>query len=224
MFFRRNVANEDIPGLVEEMRSGLEPSPEAWERFTRLYTPLLLHVARKNSGSYDEAMDAYACILERLRDADYRRLRSFSKRSGIRFTTWLVVVAKRICIDYHRVRLGRASQRDGAEGDVSQLRQRLAGLRCEVDVLGKLPDESAEIAETLLERLELSEQLATLRTMLDPADKLLLLLRFERGLSGAQIAATLSYPSAFHVYRRINRILCDLKARLEEKGYDKNIS
>ena len=215
--------NEDIPVSVEEILSGRAPSAEAWESFARHYTPLLLHVAWRNSRTHDEAMDAYAFVLECLREEDCRRLRSFSMRSGTRFTTWLVVVAKRICIDYHRARYGRSRQCHGPEGGARQLRQRLAELRCEADVLAGLPDESAEIAGTLVERVELSEQLGNLRALLDPADQLLLLLRFENDLSGAQIAATLGYPSAFHVYRRINRILCDLKVRLEEKGYETNV-
>jgi len=46
--------------------------------------------------SKDGAMDAYAYVLERLRERDCARLRTYADGGPARFTTWLVVVARRL--------------------------------------------------------------------------------------------------------------------------------
>src|SRR4029079_5423431 len=59
-----------------------------------------------------------------------------------------------------------------------------------------------------------------LRDALRPSCRLLLTMRFDDGLSAAEIATILKYPSQFHVYRRINALLADLRSRLEKRGYE----
>ena len=111
-------ANESRPAAVTDgqlphvVRSLLESSPirdDAWDAFVAEYTHLLLHVSSSVSVTRDERMDAYARILEAIRANDCRRLRGYAAMSHSKFTTWLVVVAKRICIDQHRLKFGRAN-------------------------------------------------------------------------------------------------------------------
>jgi DNA-directed RNA polymerase specialized sigma24 family protein len=67
---------------------------------------------------------------------------------------------------------------------------------------------------------ELLDALDAVLATLAPADQLLLRLRFDDGLSAQQIARTLHYPTPFHVYRRINALLAELRAMLRARGIE----
>jgi hypothetical protein len=43
-------------------------------------------------------------------------------------------------------------------------------------------------------------------------------LRFEDGLSAQRISGLMGFPTPFHVYRRLNRVLTDLRKGLEGMG------
>src|SRR5262252_8859607 len=81
---------------------------QAWEGFVATHSRLLLHVARSMTADHDAAMDAYAFMLEALRADDHRRLRAYTVQRASKFTTWLVVVARRLCLDRARQVHGRA--------------------------------------------------------------------------------------------------------------------
>src|SRR2546422_5706677 len=55
---------------------------EAWAGFVRSYSPLLIHVTRFVCRSHDAAMDAYAFVLEQLRQDDLRRNCSSTNEIG----------------------------------------------------------------------------------------------------------------------------------------------
>jgi hypothetical protein len=52
-------------------------------------------------------MDRYAWVLDALRQDRHRRLRAFAAEGRGSFTTWLVAVVRRLCVDEHRHRYGR---------------------------------------------------------------------------------------------------------------------
>ena len=52
-----------------------EEKDAAWQAFVLRYSRLLLHTVHSHSRGYDDAMDRYALVLERLRQDDCRRLR-----------------------------------------------------------------------------------------------------------------------------------------------------
>ena len=79
----------------------------AWARFVDRFSPLLLHTARRRAPEHDRAMDAYAHVLDRLREDDFRRLRQYAEDPRAQFTTWLTLVAQRLCVDYLRQSYGR---------------------------------------------------------------------------------------------------------------------
>jgi len=210
-----------LPPILERLFREDPPSEDAWSDFAREYTALLLHVARSTSRGHDEAMDAYAFLLERLSEDSCRRLRSYNLDPRSKFTTWLVVVAQRICVDHHRSKYGRIRNEESkAERERLGLRRRLEELSEGPEFADAIPDDNAETPAEALERAELSADLRALRESLPPNDRLLLAMRFDDGLSAAEIATILRYPSQFHVYRRINALLADLRSRLERRGYE----
>jgi RNA polymerase sigma factor (sigma-70 family) len=189
-----------------------------WRAFVDEHTRLLLHVARSVSSSHDEAMDAYAFVLEQLRVDDFRRLREFAADPRSRLSTWLVVVARRLCLDLYRRRYGRARDRESLEQRA--IRRRVQDLIAEDVDLNELPATATKGAELALRRSELIEALEQAMAALAPSDRLLLQLRFDEDLTAQEIARLLSFASPFHVYRRVNALLAALRRSLAERGIE----
>jgi RNA polymerase sigma factor (sigma-70 family) len=186
----------------------------AWSGFVEEYGRLILHVARAQGGQHDDIMDRYTYVLEELRRDDFRRLRGYVSDGRGKFTTWLVVVIRRLCMDELRSRYGRER---GGTGDAQRQRRDLAdlvGAEVDVDLLpgaGASPDE-------ILQAAELAERLNAAVAELEPSDRLILRLRFQDEAPVSEIARALSFPSVFHVYRSLNRIYEQLRATLGETG------
>src|SRR5439155_25290819 len=87
-----------------------------------------LRVARSLGHGHDAAMDAYAFVLEQLRRDDLRRLRAYAAYGRSGFSAWLVCVARRLCIDYHRRRYGRVRDRAADRREARVARRRLVDL------------------------------------------------------------------------------------------------
>ena len=161
-------------------------------------------------------MDAYALALEQLRADDCRRLRHYAEDPGAKFSTWLVVVVRRICLDHLRHRYGRGKPREPADDRSS--RRRL------VDLIAAPLDESldavdsAESGADRLEREQVADALQVALARLEPAERLLLAMRFDDDRTAREIAALLGYPTPFHVYRAVNVALATLRKSLAEQG------
>jgi RNA polymerase sigma factor (sigma-70 family) len=202
---------------------GTEPSNisvEWWSAFLREYSRALLHVARVQSSSYDDMMDRYEYILAQLRANNYQRLRKYDSDNKTQLVTWLYVVAKRLCIDYHRQRYGR--DRSEMESPVQSAEREAR--RCLVDLMvdelipQATPDDSMLDPETRLCMRETHEALETAVASLTPQDQLLITLRFVDGRSVREIARTLHYRTPFQVYRRLKTLLASLRQKLEAEG------
>ena len=198
----------------------------AWSAFLEEYSRLLLHTAHSVSASRDDAMDAYAHVLDQLRDQDFRRLRAYAADPRSRFTTWLVVVARRLCVDLYRARHGRdrhdpRDDRQPDDGpDDHRARRRLADLTAaDVDV-DTISDERSVRADAGMLEAELQSALAAAVGELPPADRLLLKLRFDDGLTASEIARAFRLPTPFHVYRRVNALLAGLRGALRDRGVE----
>jgi RNA polymerase sigma factor (sigma-70 family) len=196
----------------------------AWDVFVARYSKLLLMISREFGGSHDDAMDRYALILERLREDEFRRLRAWEGDRRSALTTWLGVIARRVCVDELRRRYGRAD-RNATADDVAERRQR----RRLVDLITEelVPDIDAPdahgtvaVAELALRRFELRARLGLCLKDLPPDDQLLLSLRFRDGRSAAEIAPIVGLPSAFHVYRRIAKVAAVLREALRRRGVE----
>ena len=166
----------------------------------------------------DSAMDAYAYVLEQLHENNCRRLRAFSPDGPARFTTWLVVVARRLCLDYRRSRYGR--QKTDVEPIERDTRRRLEDLiGADIDP-ASMPDTNPRTVEADLMSAELKAGLAHVLEALPARERLLLAMRFEDGQSVPRIAQQLGYLTPFHAYRHLNAVLDRLREQLRDKGID----
>jgi RNA polymerase sigma factor (sigma-70 family) len=189
----------------------------AWHDFTQTYSKLLLHTAHSLGGGYDAAMDRYSYVLEQLQRDDFRRLRGYAADGRSKFSTWLVVVARRLCLDYTRQRYGRVRGGTAAD-DLHERRRRLANLVGEQIDLTRLQDAAAPDPERVLSAREIHDVLASALERLEPRDRLLIRLRFEDELSAQEIASMLKLPSPFHVYRRLSHLFSVLRRTLLREG------
>lgn len=207
------------PSLLALTSAATESERErGWTAFLGDYNPLILHVTRSLGGDHDAAMDRYAFVLEVLRRDDYRRLRSYVSDGRGSFHTWLAVVTGRICLDEYRHRYGRL-QSDGAEASERHARRRtladLAAAELDLDLIASPGDDAPD---RTLERAERGAMVETALARLDPADRLLLRLRFEEDMSVPEIARFLGEDSPFRLYRRIERVLTEVRKSLEKGG------
>ena len=209
-----------VPEVLERLLVAADESArdEAWRRFVDEYSRLVLYVARRHAPDYDTSMDAYAFVLEKLREQECRRLRGYAADGRGKFTTWLVVVSRRLCLDFHRHRYGRAPA-DATDNvdDNRAARRRLVDLTT-TGVDAALASPSSDDPDGNVRRVELERALESAMTGLPAPDRLLLTLRFHDGLSGAEIASLLHFASPFHVYRRLNHLLAALRERLVRLG------
>lgn len=210
-----NAPPRELTELLEAAESASEE--RAWQAFVERYSRAILETTRTFAPDYDGSMDRYRFVLEELRRDGYRRLRAYHADSRSRFTTWLAVVARRLCIDYHRKRYGRDAPGQAVRHS-RQVRRRLADLVAEELDPGVVADTSSDDPEHQMRRTELSEALASALERLNPEERLLLKLRFEDDKAVREIARAMRYPTVFHVYRRLNPLLASLRTGLEAKG------
>src|SRR6476660_6225238 len=136
-----------MPAAPPELRDLLQASgaarDEAWSRFVARFSALLLHTARTVAREHDRTMDAYAHLLEQLREDGSQRLRRYLEDSGAQFTTWLVIVARRLCIDFLRQRYGRAPTAPSKRADHATRRRLEDLVAVEIGEMVALPEPGA---------------------------------------------------------------------------------
>jgi len=197
-----------------------EPSArdEAWSAIVQSHSKLILYVARSLGGEHDDVMDRYTFVLGQLRRDDFHRLRAYGDDGRGKFTTWLVVVVRRLCLDHRREKYGRL-RGDGENGeDEHRMRGRLVDLVSDEDSLAELVDPSGTGPEEQLRAAQLDAALKLAVATLEPEDRLLLRFRFEDNLSAGEIARLMPCRSSFDVYRRLRRVLGSLRAALDRRG------
>lgn len=194
----------------------------AWAAFLDCYTGLLLQTAYSLTRTYDAAMDGYTFVLEQLRRNDFLRLRGFAADGPSRFSTWLAVVARRLCLDRARQHYGRTRgvrEDDGKFRAARAMRRRLADLVVERIDVTCLTDYSTD-PEAALTAAERSRALAAVLQRLSVQDHLLLKLRFEKDLPAREIADLMGLASPFHVYRRLKLLLASVRRALQQAGIE----
>ena len=194
---------------------------DSWTSFLARHNRLLLRVAYAAAPNREDAMDAYAVVLEQLREHNGRRLRAYRADGRSKFTTWLVVVARRICVDYLRQKYGRYELGSPGEDNVDRFRRlalaHLGGGDVDPAVIA---DDNAAQPDGDLRMQELRARLEEAVRELNADDRLLLKLRYDDDLSASAIARLVRLPTAFHVYRRLNGLLAQLRARLSAHGIE----
>jgi RNA polymerase sigma-70 factor (ECF subfamily) len=76
---------------------------DAWDRFVRLYTPLLLHWAHRQGVQGADAEDLTQAVLVKL----IRLLPRYERRDGETFRGWLFVICRNECRDFQTRRATR---------------------------------------------------------------------------------------------------------------------
>jgi RNA polymerase sigma factor (sigma-70 family) len=188
----------------------------AWEAFLEQYNRMLLRVSRSIDREYDEVMNCYEYMLEQLRANDFRRLRMYENDGRTKFSTWLMVAARRLAIDAHRKRYGRAPK--GEDWGECEIRKRLVDLIAADIEPDLLIDEDAANPEQQIVADDRKVLLANVLEGLSTQDRLLLSLRFEYDSSVSEITEAMGFPSQFHVYRRLKKVLTQLRKALLAKG------
>lgn len=199
--------------------SGPEAREAAWTSFLGAYNPVLVRAARSLGPQYDGVMDRYAYVLEELRREGFRRLRGCAAAPPTDFGLWLTVVARRLSLDHYRSRYGRLRKSASLDPPARHsTRRRVEDLLSEGDP-ELLADERAPGPDDAITRDEARQALRAALSELDTRDRLLLRFRFDEGCSASEIARLMSFPTVFHVYRRITAILAVLRQSLESRGF-----
>ena len=214
-----HTSDYPVPPALELLLEASEPEvrEKAWSELLNEFSNLIRHVARQLGGDADAVMDSYAAVLQALRANDFHRLRQFRYDGRGKFSTWLVAVTRRVCIDKHRRLYGRA-QREGTTPDWKASRRNLAQLLGDEVTLDSI-ETTADNPEIVLEKRELHEALFAALEPLAPRERLLLRYRYEDGLSVPEIARLTGARSPFIVYREIEKLLTALRASLEKVGF-----
>jgi len=211
-----------LPLTLTRLRTATDATDrdDAWAQFIAAHSEVLLHACHYVLHDHDAAMDGYAFVLDALCENGCQRLRSYVPRDGATFSTWLLVVARRLALDYFRHRYGR-SRSGAAEQQAEQgARRRLEDLLSDEIDPDNIVDEAPEGPDAALRRTQLRDKLRQSIDELNPEDQLLLALRFRDARSARQIATVLHAPTVFHVYRRLGVVLSRLRSALEERGVD----
>ena len=119
------AADAAIESLLEELQSG--DAQLAWRTFLTSYSDLIYGVIRTFARNADHAGDCFLFVCEKLADKKYRRLRSFRPDGRARFSTWLRVVVRNLCLDWHRAHFGRR-QVFRSVASLSAIEQEIFGL------------------------------------------------------------------------------------------------
>jgi RNA polymerase sigma factor (sigma-70 family) len=94
---------------IERLLQRLQSSENilAWQEFLDEYSSILYQVAHAYTTDADSAADCYLSICEDLARNDFRRLLKFKQDGPASLKTWLQVVARNLCMDWHRKHTGR---------------------------------------------------------------------------------------------------------------------
>lgn len=187
--------------------------------FLAAHNDVVLRTCRIVLREHDSAMDAYAFVLEALRADNYQRLRAFKADGTTRFAVWLVVVTRRLALDFVRRRYGRSRSSDPAQRAEHETRRRLEGLLAAELEPEQIPD-GTPLPDAALRHEELLVSLRRSLDELSPHERLLLTMRFADERSAKEIARILRLPSMFHVYRQLTATLARLKSSLRRRGVE----
>jgi RNA polymerase sigma factor (sigma-70 family) len=154
---------------------------EVWEDFLATYSRLIYQVARRFAWDEDRVSDLYVYVCTELHRSKCRRLRRFEPEGAARFSTWLQLVVRNLCLDRLRQDLGSRPFRGVAKR--SALEQEI--FRC-VYHQGMTLDEALGVLHGVypgLDRLRLNELLSAMHSEMTSRQFWLLSTRTTREIS-----------------------------------------
>lgn len=155
------MSHDGVASLLEALGS-LNSCDDAWAEFLESYSSVLYQTARACTQDYDAAADCYLHICERLALDSFRRLRKFRPSGSASFTTWLRIVARNLCFDWHRSRFGRPRPFKSMQGlsplELEVYNSRIVDRSSQQETLhrvqSRFPDEGISDVSEIEERLE----------------------------------------------------------------------
>lgn len=120
------MCDRAIATILRELRS--PNAGDAWLEFLDRYGAVLYHAALAHTANEDAAASCYVHVCEQLADNHFKRLLKFKPEGTASFTTWLRVVARNLCFDWHRSHFGR-HRPFKALGDLSPVEREIYKLR-----------------------------------------------------------------------------------------------
>ena len=191
-----NLCDCAIASVLQGLRS--PDAGDAWVEFLGRYGPLLYHTALVHTANEDAAADCYVYICERLADNRFKRLLKFHSDGNASFATWLRVVARNLCFDWHRRYSGR-HRPFKALGDLSPLELEIYKLRF---AQGASQDETIQRVTKAFPRVAADEVFAIeerLHRSLNARQRWILSTRRQAQLSAVAIAAEEAEPETLEV-------------------------
>jgi RNA polymerase sigma factor (sigma-70 family) len=190
------------------VRAILAGDTAAWQAFILQYSNFIYRAIVRYTDDYDEKMEVYLHVLEKLRTDRFERLRRFAFQAKL--STWLTVVARRLALDFLRARYGR---------DFSLKKVRVLSIDGQPDytkLLSDLNTPETELAES--ERMEnrrrLESSLHAALDGLDDRERLAVQLVYFQGMRINEVGRLLKLPAA---YKFLSRALKKIRAGMESK-------
>ena len=104
-FFDNRISSAGVTLLLTQLRSA--DAQTAWKEFLLQYSSVLYQSVLTFTHDEDDASDCFVHICEQLVRNGFRRLLQFKIDGAASFSTWLRVVARNLCYDWHRKKYGR---------------------------------------------------------------------------------------------------------------------
>jgi len=211
---RRGVVDAEVEALVDRIVAGDET---AWPLLWRRVESKLLATLRRPyfigslSQREDDCRNIVVEVMARLRANDYARLRTYAetrrRKPDIVFMAWLLVVAKRVAIDYMRAHEDYEDRRRQRDASTPGKWRVLETLVADSKAPGARP--------SITNDATVHEILETARTL--PAPQLAALTAWLAGHDYAEIAMAQSLPSAKDAERAVRAALASLRRRVREE-------
>ncbi len=99
------MEDPQIARIIEQLAT--PEFQQAWTEFLEAYSPIIFSTVKLFERDADPVADCFLFVCERLSEKQFRRLRSFKLGGGARFSTWLRVVVRNLCLDWRRKEYGR---------------------------------------------------------------------------------------------------------------------
>lgn len=95
--------------LIKMFSDSEKSACDAWVYFLDGYSKFILKVIRSFTNDYDEVMDKYLFVCEKLSENNFCLLKKYDYKDKRRakLSTWLTVVARNLCVDQFRHSNGR---------------------------------------------------------------------------------------------------------------------